>query len=111
MQDQVHGPGSGVFRGEGTWKGYYVLDGWAIKDDWHSKMPGGGEFHGFNIRSFNPQTKKWDNRWLPQGSLQWKYYESEQLGDTMVMTGGEGTDPRGEFIDRGRELGRRNRLH
>ena len=83
-----------------TWAGRYILDGWAIQDDWVSKLPGGGTFYGTNIRSFNPQTGKWDNRWLPAGSLQWKYYEAEKVGDTMVMIGGEGKDARGTFIDR-----------
>lgn len=94
------GPDGNYREGEATWTGYYVLDGWAIKDDWHSVAPDGTEFRGFNIRSFNTETGKWDNRWLPQVTLQWKYYESEQVGDTMVMTGGEGTDGQGTYVDR-----------
>lgn len=87
-------------EGRATWTGFWILDGWAVQDVWVSKQPDGSQFHGTNIRSFNPKTKKWDNRWLPQGTLQWKYYESEQRGDTMVMTGGQGRDARGDFIDR-----------
>ncbi len=82
-----------------TWSGHFILDGWAIQDYWVSELPN-GKFQGTNIRSFNPQTRKWDNRWLSMGNLQWKYFESEMVGDTMVMTGGEGEDPRGAFIDR-----------
>jgi len=33
---------------------------------------------GTNIRSFNPRTRKWDNRWLPASTLQWAYYEAEK---------------------------------
>lgn len=80
---------------EAKWVGRWDLGGWAIRDDWSS---GGGL--GFNIRSFNPRTEKWDNRWLQSGDLRWKYYEAEKVGDTMVMTGGEGEDPNGAFIDR-----------
>ena len=87
-------------EGEARWNGYYILDGWAIQDDWISTRPDGTEGHGTNIRSFNPKTGKWDNRWLSAGSLQWRYYQSEQIGDTMVMTGGEGKDARGDYIDR-----------
>jgi len=87
-------------EGEATWTGYWDLDGWAVRDVWSSTLADGRPFQGFNIRSFNPQTGKWDNRWLPQYSLQWKYYESEMVGDSMVMTGGEGTDQTGAFIDR-----------
>ncbi|MCP4201308.1 MAG: hypothetical protein GY769_05165 [bacterium] len=84
-----------------TWTFYYILDGWAIQDDWVSKQPDGARFYGTNIRSFNPQTRTWDNRWLSAGSLQWKYFESEQVGTTMVMTGGEGRDRQDRpFIDR-----------
>ncbi len=86
---------------DATWTGYYILDGWAIQDDWVSPGPGGKLFHGTNIRSYNPQTGKWDNRWLPAGSLQWKYFEAEQVGDTMVMTSDEGVDAQErKFIDR-----------
>jgi hypothetical protein len=82
------------------WVGRWDLGGWAIRDDWTGYPPGGGTSHGFNIRSFNPRTGKWDNRWLQSGSLEWKYFEAEQVGETMVMTGGEGVDPNGEFVDR-----------
>jgi hypothetical protein len=92
--------GKSYAEGTARWNGYYILDGWAIQDDWISAQPDGTEGHGTNIRSFNPKTGKWDNRWLPAGSLQWKYYQSEQVGDTMVMTGGEGKDARGEYVDR-----------
>lgn len=30
----------------------------------------------------------------------WAYFEAEQRGDTVIMTGGEGTDPRGTYVDR-----------
>lgn len=92
--------GSGYQQGRATWTGYFILDGWAIQDDWVGYGPDGKEGHGTNLRSFNPRTGKWDNRWLPAGSLQWAYFEAEQRGDTLVMTGGEGTDPRGEYVDR-----------
>ncbi len=81
------------------WVGRWDLAGWAIRDDWTGYPPGGGTSHGFNIRSFNPRTRKWDNRWLSSGNLQWKYFEAEKVGDTMVMTG-EGEDQNGEFVDR-----------
>lgn len=93
------GPDGTWLDGEATWTGYYILDGWAIQDDWVSR-DGQDTFHGTNIRSFNPKTGRWDNRWLPQGALQWKYYQAVKVGETMVMMGGEGKDPRGAFVDR-----------
>ncbi len=84
---------------DATWTGYYILDGWAIQDDWRSSQPGSKP--GTNIRSFNPQSGKWDNRWLAAGSLQWKYFEAEQVGDTMVMTGEEEVDRQErKYVDR-----------
>ncbi len=56
------------------WVGRWDLGGWAIRDDWTSA---GGM--GFNIRSCNPRTQKWDNRWLQAGNLLWKYYEAEKV--------------------------------
>lgn len=86
-------------EGHAVWTGSYILDGWAIQDLWASEGPK-GTFYGLNIRSFNKKTGKWDNRWLPQGTLEWKYFESHLDGDSMVMIGGEGTDSRGPFVDR-----------
>jgi hypothetical protein len=92
-------PDGSMTEGRARWKGYYILDGWAIQDEWVSETPSGEEFYGTNIRSFDPERKKWNNRWLPSGSLKWKHFDSEQIGDTMVMIGGEGRDPIGP-VDR-----------
>lgn len=93
--------GSGFNEGSGTWTGYWILGGWAIQDDWERALPDGRIFRGTNLRSFNPRTGKWDNRWLASGTLQWTYFESEKQGDTMVMIGGEGKDRAGrDYVDR-----------
>jgi hypothetical protein len=93
--------GSESLEGRARWTGYWILGGWALQDDWESPGPAGTVFRGTNVRSFNPQTGKWDNRWLSSGTLQWKYYEAEKVGGTMVMIGGEGRDGEGrEFVDR-----------
>jgi len=98
---QMKPDGSGYNEGRARWTGYWILGGYAIQDDWESPAPGGGFFRGTNIRSFNPRTRKWDNRWLPSSTLQWSYYEAEKVGDTMVMTGGEGQDAAGrDYVDR-----------
>lgn len=92
--------GSGYSEGRAKWTGYFILDGWAIQDDWVGDQANGQKSYGTNIRSFNPQTGKWDNRWLGAGNLQWKYFAAEKSGETMVMMGGEGKDNFGDFIDR-----------
>jgi hypothetical protein len=93
--------GTGHLEGQARWTGYWILGGWAIQDDWESTRPDGQAFRGTNIRSFNPKTRKWDNRWLSSGTLQWQYFEAEKQGETMVMVGGEGRDRAGrDFVDR-----------
>jgi len=92
--------GSGFTFGRARWSGTYILDGWAIQDYWIGYGPDGHNNYGTNIRTFNPETQKWDNQWVAAGKLQWVYFEAEKVGDTMVMTGGEGTDPNGNYIDR-----------
>ncbi len=92
--------GSSYTESSATWIGRYALDGWAIADEWISPRKGGGSYHGTNIRTFNPKTGKWDNRWVSAPNLQWAYFEAEKVGDTMVMLGGGGTDPNGSYIDR-----------
>ena len=87
-------------EGTADWIGVYVLNGYAIQDYWIGNGPQGKKFYGTNIRSYDRAKGKWLNRWLPAGTLQWKSFESELVNDTMVMTGGEGTSPRGDFIDR-----------
>lgn len=87
-------------EGTATWTGRYILDGWAIQDVWESPQPDGTVFQGTNIRSWNPEIGAWENRWLPQGTLQWKRFESSMVDGTMVMTGGTGVDPLGSFVDR-----------
>ena len=45
-----------------TWTFHYILDGWAIQDEWVQEQADGSVSHGMNIRSFNPRTRKRDNR-------------------------------------------------
>ena len=97
---QMRPDGSYVPSGEADWNGRFILDGWAIEDEWISALPDGTMFHGINIRSFDRERAKWDNRWLPTGSLEWSYFEAEQVGATMVMIGGEGEDARRRHCQR-----------
>jgi hypothetical protein len=92
--------GSGYSEGKARWTGTYTLNGWAIQDYWIGHTPDGKEKHGTNIRTFNPKTRKWDNQWVASGSLQWVYFEAEKVGEAMVMIGGKGTDPNGDYVDR-----------
>jgi len=87
-------------EGKARWSAHYILDGWAIQDEWVSlDKEGKPGFYGINIRSFNTELGKWECRWLPSGTLQWKHFLSWKDGETMVMEG-EGEDQRGPFLDR-----------
>ena len=93
-------PDGSTREGTAVWKAHFILDGWAIQDEWVSHDESGKPaFFGINIRSFNPVLKKWECRWLPAGTLQWKHFLSWKDGETMVMEG-EGEDQRGAFVDR-----------
>lgn len=92
--------GSGYAEGRARWSGHSILAGWAIQDEWTGYAADGSESHGINVRFYDTRTGKWDNRWLEAGALQWQHFEAEKVGETMVMTGGEGEDLRGKFLDR-----------
>ncbi len=97
---QMQPDGSLTEERAAEWHGRWVLGGWAIADEWISTLPDGREFRGVNLRSFDSERGEWDNRWLAPIARQWKYFSARREGETMVMLGGEGSDPRGEFIDR-----------
>jgi len=97
---QMQRDGSYKPRAEAQWNGRVILGGWAIEDEWIAPLPDGRVSRGINIRSFNRASTKWDNRWLPTGTLEWSYFEAERIGETMVMTGGMGEDAQGAYVDR-----------
>ena len=93
----------GTYTAPGTakWKAWFILDGWAIQDEWISNQPSGSVFKGTNIRSYNPKIGKWECRWLPMGSLQWRHFVAEKVGGTVVMTMvSPERDASGLYIDR-----------
>lgn len=93
-------PDGSETTGSALWIARYILGGWAIQDEWFGTGQDGGTFYGTNIRSYDPKRGKWNNRWLPSGSLEWTHFDSEQVGDTMVMIGGRGRDSVGDYVDR-----------
>ena len=85
---------------KGKWDAHWILNGWAIQDEWYSTDKDGNLYiSGINIRSFNRELGKWECRWLPTPTLKWKHFTAEKVNETMVMLG-KGQDKRGEFLDR-----------
>lgn len=78
-------PDGSARTGTARWVAQWTLDGWAIRDDWYGlDADGAVTFHGMNIRSYNQRLKKWEIRWLPQGSLEWKHFTGERTGERIV---------------------------
>lgn len=83
-----------------SWTFKYAVDGFAILDIWKEKAEDktnntirlGRDFTGWNIRIYNPKTKKWECIWIDNRtntiSAKWEAYEKD--GD-LVMHDGSGT--------------------
>jgi hypothetical protein len=66
---------------EGTWVGRYILDGYAIADEY--RMTGGtGEVVvlGMNFRTYDAAKRAWNIRWLNGLTGTWANLVSEELG-------------------------------
>ena len=95
------GPDGQYAEARARWTGFFILDGYAIQDDWKVPQPDGTwRTTGFNVRHFDAKKGRWMCRWLSQPALTWVQYEAWQEGETMIMLGGAGQDPRGPYIDR-----------
>lgn len=90
---------------DGTWKAgpvksewdwHYILDGYAIQDDWISPVPGVAlpekqeiRQYGTNLRIYNPKEKRWDLAWLANTGMKidaWRahYEDGKIIMDTDV---------------------------
>jgi hypothetical protein len=92
---RLQADGTRVAGPEARWTGYWILDGWAIQDDWVAPGPDGAPFRATTIRSFDPAAGRWTVRRLPQGALRWTDASAERVGDTLVLTGAPAVDPEG----------------
>ncbi len=89
----------GSYRsGEATWKFFYILDGFAILDEWRSTKPDGAPTLGVNIRHYDLAAGHWVARWLSTSDMQWKSFEATYGEGRFVMTG-QGTTATGEVRD------------
>jgi len=84
---------------QAQWSGRYILGGWAIQDHWYSERSGVGGW-GTNIRWWNTEISRWENSWLNSRANDRIHYYSDQVGETMVMIGGEGDSAFGPYVDR-----------
>lgn len=90
------------------WRFHYVLDGWAVQDDWFAPPPGRpveeGQRRqlGTGLRIYRPDEGRWDVAWISNTQQQLSTFEARAEGsDGMVMTGlhPTGKPSRTTFID------------
>ena len=64
-----------------TWVGRYVLDGYAIMDEFRMTRPSGElVVLGVNIRTFDAKHNRWNLRWLNALDGSWTDLAQEELG-------------------------------
>jgi hypothetical protein len=65
----------------GTWEGRYILDGYAIEDEFRMYTPAGELMVlGTNLRVYDPQKKAWNMKWLNALAGTWTDLGPEELG-------------------------------
>ena len=73
---------------ENTWSWYWVLDGHAIQDVWEASpdSPQGWNA-GINLRTYDPQAKRWKMAWTTTLTNNFNFFEAEYVDGEMVMSG------------------------
>lgn len=95
--------------GEGAeWIWYYILDGYAIQDDWIAPPRYGTtqadtlRQHGTNLRIYDPAAQRWDLAWISNSDKKLSTFTATAQGDSaLVMRGthASGNDARITFFD------------
>ncbi len=72
-------------RLQATWVGRYILDGYAIAEEFRMTSPSGELLVlGTNLRSYDPKKKRWNLRWLDALTGTWVDLAPEELGGVMI---------------------------
>ncbi len=79
---------------------YYILDGFAIRDDYRALDAGGNVvFRGAGFRSYDPGKKKWTIMWIMANQPGYTHIEAKMVGGRLTSTG-KGYDGSGPFLER-----------
>lgn len=89
------------------WRFRYVLDGFAVQDDWYAPPPGapagdGPSQRGTNLRIYDPEAERWEVAYASNTQKQLSTFEARAEGeDRIVMTGlhASGHSSRTTFYD------------
>jgi len=93
IRDENRQPDGSWVEGAGAeWNWYYVLDGYAVQDDWIAPIPnapdGGPSMqYGTNLRIYNPQAQQWEMAWTSSTGPSIATFTATQEGDSLVMLG------------------------
>jgi len=70
---------------EGSWVGRYILDGYAIMDEFRMTKPTGELLVlGVNLRTYDAKKKAWNLKWLNAFDGTWTDLGSEDLGGVQI---------------------------
>jgi hypothetical protein len=70
---------------KGTWEGHFILDGYAIEDEYRmTTVPGELVVLGMNFRSYDAKKKSWNIKWLNALSGTWVDLGTEELGGVKI---------------------------
>jgi hypothetical protein len=68
-----------------VWKGHYILDGYAIKDEYRMTTSAGDLLVlGMNFRTFDAKNKVWNMKWLNALAGSWTDLGAEELGGVTI---------------------------
>jgi hypothetical protein len=87
-ESSVRGPDGVVRARPATWVGRYILDGYAIADEFRQLGPAGEvAMLGQTFRTFNADSKTWVMKWLDALDATWLDLGPEDLGGVTVRDG------------------------
>ncbi len=75
------------------WIWYYILDGYAIQDDWivppldADTALAGNSFLGTNIRIYNEKENNWEMAWFDNNSQQVQTFKATYEDNSIIMIG------------------------
>jgi hypothetical protein len=78
------------------WEFRYILDGFAIQDDWVEPWPdepaeGETRHYGTNIRIYNPAKAQWEMAWISSKEQQLSTFTAKEIDGNLVMRGRHAT--------------------
>ncbi len=70
---------------QATWEGKYILEGFAIADDYRMETPAGERMVlGTNFRSYDAKAKSWNIKWLNALTGAWMDLGTQELGGVQI---------------------------